>query len=393
MTTHTHDEPAIYLDHAATTPLDPEVAAAMMPYLLGPLSCGNPSSVHRFGREARTAVDDARDSVARLVGADYGEVYFTSGGTEADNLALLGTLEGAPAHRNGLVTSTIEHPAILRTAHILQSRGHEVTLLPVGGDGLIEVDAVPAAISDRTAMVSVMHANNEIGSVQPVAEIASIAREHGALFHTDAVQSMGLLPVDFRALGCDLMSVSAHKIYGPKGIGALVVKQGTRVSPILHGGAQEREKRAGTENVAAIVGFGAAAEITRSRRAEEAERLGRLRDDFIRELRLRIPGLTLNGTLERRLPNNVNVSVAGAEGTTLLMSLDRRGVAASSGSACSSGSIEPSHVLKAIGLPDALASGGIRFTLGRGTTWVELERAAAIFAEIVERVRGRTATA
>ncbi len=389
MNTPAPNLPAIYLDHAATTPIDPEVAAAMMPYLSGPLSCGNPSSVHRFGRQARAAVDDARDLVARLIGADYSEIYFTGSGTEADNLALTGTMTAALSDRNHLVTMAIEHPAILRTVHYLASHGFSSTVLPVDIEGMVSPAAVQESITNYTTLVSVMHANNEIGTVQPVEEIAAIAHARGALFHTDAVQTAALLEVDFRALDCDLMSISAHKIYGPKGIGALAIKQGTRVLPILHGGAQEREKRAGTENVAAIVGFGKAAEITRARRLEDASRLEALRDTFIEKLARRVPGLRLNGSKRFRLPNNVNVSVDGIEGATLLMNLDRLGVAASSGSACSSGSIEPSHVLKAIGLSDTLAASGIRFTLGRGTTAEEIDHTVEISAGIVERLRRR----
>jgi cysteine desulfurase len=389
MNTPSPAEPAIYLDHAATTPVAPEVADAMMPFLSGPLSCGNPSSVHRFGRQARAAVDDARDLVARLVGADYSEVYFTGSGTEADNLALAGTMAATPATRNHLVTMAIEHPAILRTVHFLESRGITATVLPVDNEGLVSTVAVEESITDSTTLVSIMHANNEIGTIQPIDEIAGIAHRRGALFHTDAVQTAGLLDVDFRSLACDLMSISAHKIYGPKGIGALVIKQGTRVSPIIHGGAQEREKRAGTENVAAIVGFGKAAEITVARRSADAVKLTEFRDWFITRLAGRVSGLRLNGPRDRRLPNNVNVSVDGIEGATLLMNLDRYGVAASSGSACSSGSIEPSHVLKAIGLSDSLASSGIRFTLGRATTLEDLDRTVEIFAGIVERLRAR----
>jgi len=379
----------IYLDHAATTPTDPEVAAAMLPYLGGPASYGNPSSIHRYGRAARAAVDAARDAVAALIQADYSEIYFTGSGTEADNLALIGTMLAAPPERNHLVTTAMEHHAVLHTAHFLQEQGYAVTIVPVDSDGLVSPEAVAEAITDQTALVSVMHANNEIGTIQPIAEIARLAHARGAKFHTDAVQTAGLLPIAVRALDCDLLTLSAHKIYGPKGIGALYIRQGTKVSPILHGGAQEREKRAGTENVAAIVGFGRAAQLTRERRAADAARLTALRDRFLALLRQAVPGLRLNGHPTLRLPNNVNVSVEGAAGATLLMSLDRLGVAASSGSACSSGSIEPSHVLKAIGLPDSLASSGVRFTLGRGTTEAELERAADLFAQAVRRFSDR----
>lgn len=380
-------EPPIYLDYAATTPTNPEVVAAMLPYLTGSGSYGNASSIHQYGRAARNAVDDARDSVAALLGADYAEIYFTGSGTEADNLALIGTMLAAPPERNHLVTTAIEHHAVLHAAHFLQTLGYAVTVVPVDGDGLVAPEAIADVLTDRTALVSVMHANNEIGTLQPIAEIARITHARGARFHTDAVQTAGLLPVNVRALDCDLLSISAHKMYGPKGVGALYIRQGMKVSPILHGGAQEREKRAGTENVAAIVGFGMAAQLAAERHSADAERLTRLRDRFLAALCESVPGLRLNGHPTLRLPNNVNVAVEGLDGPTLLMSLDRRGVAVSSGAACSSGSIEPSHVLKAIDLPDSLASSGIRFTLGRATTEAELDRAAEIFAQIVHRLR------
>ena len=378
----------IYLDHAATTPTDPQVLEAMLPYLSGPGSTGNASSIHRYGREARAAVDEARERVAHLIGADYAELYFTGSGTESDNLALIGTLFAAPPQRNHLVTTSIEHHAVLHSAHFLKTRGYEVTIVGVDSDGLVSPQAVADVITDRTALVSVMHANNEIGTIQPIQEIARIAHERGAKFHTDAVQTAGQLPLDVRELDCDLLTFCAHKMYGPKGIGALYIKPGTKVSPILHGGAQEREKRAGTENVAAIVGFGSAAQILQSRpdANAERERLTLLRDAFLARLRTALPDLRLNGHPMLRLPNNVNVSLGDVEGPTLLMNLDRQGVAAASGAACSSGSIEPSHVLKALGLPDDLAASGVRFTLGKDTTRDELHRAANIFIGIAQRL-------
>ena len=380
-------EDMIYLDYAATTPADPKVVEAMLPYLSGPLAFGNASSIHRAGRAARAAMDAAREQVARLLNADFAEIYFTGSGTESDNLALIGTMQAAPPERDHLVTTAIEHHAALHPAHFLQAQNYGVSIVAPDGDGLVSPEAITAAMTDHTALVSVMYANNEIGTVQPIAEVAKIARERGAKFHTDAVQAAAFLPLDVRALDCDLMTISAHKIYGPKGIGALYIKQGTKVSPLIHGGAQEREKRAGTENVAAIVGFGKAAELTMRRREMDAAQIEILRDRFLALLRDQIPGVKLNGHPTLRLPNNLNVSVEGAEGATLLMNLDRFGVAASSGSACSSGSIEPSHVLKAIGLTDALASSGIRFSLGRYTTEAELTRAAVIFAEVAARLK------
>ncbi len=380
-------ETPVYLDHAATTPLDPAVLDAMLPYLTGTGSYGNASSIHRFGRDARAAVDEAREAIALLIGADYSEIYFTGSGTEADNLALIGTLYAAPSGKNHLVTTAIEHHAVLHAAHFLQTHGYEATIVGVDENGLVSPQTVADAMTDKTALVSVMHANNEIGTIQPIQKIASLVHERGAVFHTDAVQTAGLMPIDVKELGCDLLTLCAHKMYGPKGVGALYIRQGTKVAPILHGGAQEREKRAGTENVAAIAGFGQAAKLILSNREQEAQRLTQMRNDFFHLLQSSLPDITLNGHATLRLPNNVNISVPGVEGPTLLMNLDRKGVAASSGSACSSGSIEPSHVLKAIGLTDELASSGIRFTFGRHTTPEELERAAAILTQIVQRLQ------
>ena len=378
----------LYFDYAATTPLDPEVAEAMLPYFNGTQSQGNPSSIHSFGRQARTELDDARDVVAQLIGADYSELYFTGSGTEADNLGVIGAMLAAPKERTQLITSSIEHHAVLHSAHYLQTQGYEVTILPVDSSGIVSLETLENALSEKTALVSLMHANNEIGSIQPIAEAAKLAHAHGAKFHTDAVQTPGVLNVSVQEIGCDLLTFCAHKIYGPKGAGALYIRQGTKVSPMIHGGSQEREKRAGTENVPAIVGFGKAAQLAKARREADETRITSLRDLLMTLLTDRISGIHLNGHPTQRLPGNVNVSVEGVDGTTLLMTLDRRGVAASSGSACSSGSIEPSHVLKAIGLPDNLAASGVRFSFGRLTTQDEVVRTAEIFAEIVERLRG-----
>ena len=367
--------------------MDPEVLDFMLPYLANADSFGNPSSVHQFGRRARAAIDEARDLVGALMGAEYSEIYFTGSGTEADNLALSGTMMSASPDRRHLVTTAVEHPAVLQTARHLSNNGCRVTVLGVDRDGFLSPESLETSVTDSTTLVSVMHANNEVGTVMPIQRLSEIAHRHGALMHTDAIQTVGLLPVDFKELGCDLMSVSAHKIYGPKGIGALAIKQGIKVSPMILGGTQEREKRAGTENVAAIAGFGKAAQITLARRREDAETQSAVRDYFIGLLRGGIPGLRLNGPENLRLPNNVNVSVEEMSGSTLLMNLDRYGVAASSGSACSSGSIEPSHVLKALGLSDSLASGGVRFSLGRSTTRSQLETTVEIFVAVVNRLR------
>ena len=376
----------IYLDYAATTPLDPEVLQTMMPFLTQ--TYGNASSFHRFGRAARAAMDTAREQIAELIGADFAEVYFTGSGTEADNLALFGTMHAAPKDKNHLIVSAIEHHAVLHAAHALQNQGYDVTIVPVDGEGVVAPETIANAITERTALVSVMHANNEIGTVQPIREIAQIAHDHGAKFHTDAVQTIGQMPIDVRELNCDLMTLSAHKIYGPKGVGALYIKQGAKISPQVHGGSQEREKRAGTENIAAIVGFGQAALLAQSRRETDPPHLEKMRNSFLAKLQAVLPDLRLNGHPTLRLANNLNVSVNGIEGPTLLMNLDRHGIAASSGSACSSGSIEPSHVLKAIGLNDSLASSGIRFSLGRMTTEEELDYTAQTFGEIVAKMRG-----
>lgn len=375
----------IYLDYAATTPVAPEVTEAMLPYLSG--CFGNPSSIHAFGREARAALDEARDAVAAAIHADYSEIYFTSSGTEADNLALVGAMRAAPPERNHLIVSAAEHHAVLHTAKFLQTQGFSVTFLPVDAEGCVEPDALAAAITDRTALVSILHGNNEIGTIQDIPRLAHMVHARGALFHTDAVQTFGLLPIHVRGLDCDLLSLSAHKIYGPKGVGALYVKAGTKVSPILFGGTQERERRPGTENVPGIVGFGCAAQLAEERREAHAARLTCLRDTFIERLLAEIPDIRLNGPRTGRLPNNVNISITGVDGAAVLMSLDRAGIAASSGSACSSGSIEPSHVLKAIGLPDDLAASGVRFSLGRDTTGEELEETVEILARIVRRLR------
>lgn len=385
---------SIYLDHAATTPVDPAVAEAMRPYLTE--AYGNPSSIHAAGRQARAALDAARDTLAAALNVEYGEIYFTGSGTEADNLALLGTMLSAPPHKNHLIVGSTEHHAVLHTAQALERQGFALTVLPVDAEGFIPPESLAKAITDRTALVSLMHANNEIGTVQDIAALSAVTRERGVLFHTDAVQTFGSLPVDAPRLGVDLLTVSAHKLYGPKGVGALYIRTGVKVSPLLFGGTQEREKRAGTENVAGVVGFAKAVKIAEAIREDEAARLTGLRDTFLADLLASVPGLCLNGArntageahIAPRLPNNVNVSIADVEGIAVLMNLDRAGVAASSGSACSSGSLEPSHVLKALGLSDELAASGVRFTLGRTTTACELAETVEILATIVRRLRG-----
>lgn len=379
----------IYLDYAATTPVDPLVREAMLPFL-GEAAFGNPSSVHAYGQDVRRAIDRARDAVAGAVGCHPSEIYFTSGGTEADNTAVLGVLlANRERGRDQLVTTTIEHHAILDCARFAEKTlGFSVTPVPVDGDGRVDPDAVEAAMTERTALVSVMHANNEIGTIQPIAEIARRVRQRGAYFHADAVQTFGQMPLDVDALGVDLMTISAHKIYGPKGVGALYVRRGTRFTPWLHGGQQEREKRAGTENAAGIVGFGRAAELLPSWREEAAARVMGLRNRFLAAALDAVPDARLNGHPTLRLPNNVNLSFPDADGEALLLNLDMRGIAVSSGSACASGSIEPSHVLLALGLPLPLARAALRFSFGRGTTGEDLETALAALVAAVGDVRG-----
>jgi len=373
----------IYLDYAATTPLRPEVREAMEPYLTAD-GFGNPSSLHADGQRAKRALDAARDTLAQALGGQFSEITFTSGGTEADNAALVGVLL-ARGHGSHLVTTQIEHEAVGETARFLEKLGFGVTLVPVDAQGRVTPQAVADALTDRTALVSVMHANNEVGTIQPLREIADLVHARGAYFHTDAVQTFGQLPVHVHDLGADLLTVSAHKIYGPKGAGALYVRSGVPIEPLLHGGGQERERRAGTENVPAIVGFGEAVRRLLPEREAEATRLTWLRDLFLAALHQRIPGIFLNGHPSERLPNNLNVSFPGLDAETLLLALDRAGISASSGSACTSGSIELSHVLTAMGLPDDRVRSAIRLTLGRGTTPDEIHRAIDILAGIITR--------
>jgi cysteine desulfurase len=359
---------SVYLDYSATTPLDPLVQEAMEPYLKQDF--GNPSSVHQWGQTVRRAIDAARDTVAENIGCHPSEIYFTSGGTEANNTALLGVLLKARERgRDHLITTAIEHHAVLDCARFAEGvLGFRVTYLPVDRYGQVSPEAIVEAITDKTALVSVMHANNEIGTIQDVTQMARIAREKGVYFHCDAVQTWGQLPLNVDDLGVDLLTLSAHKIYGPKGVGALYVRKGVPFLPWLHGGQQEREKRAGTENVSGIIGMGKAVELLPTWRGTEAERWVGLRDSFIADLCQAIPGLHLNGHPAKRLPNNINVSFPKTDGETLLLHLDLHGIAASSGSACASGSIEPSHVLLALGLPLTLAQSAVRFSLGRQTT-------------------------
>lgn len=376
----------VYLDHSATTPVDPEVAELMMKYYTE--KYGNPSSVHGFGREAKQALEAARRQVADLIGANSNEVIFTSGGTEADNLAILGTVEGLRNKGKHIITSCIEHHAVLDTCQYLGKDGYELTVIPVDKEGIISVEDVRKAIRPDTILISVMHANNEVGSIQPIAEIGKLAREHSIVFHVDAVQSLGKIPINVEEMNIDLLTVSAHKIYGPKGVGALYIRKGVRVLPIVHGGGQEKKRRSGTENTPGIIGFGKACELAGQRMADDAKHQAKLRDKLMNGILERIKDVQVNGPIgDKRLPNNVNVSIRYIEGESLLLSLDMLGIAASSGSACTSGSLDPSHVLLAMGLVHEIAHGSLRFTLGRQNTEEDIDYVLEQLPKIVERLR------
>jgi cysteine desulfurase len=375
----------VYLDHAATTPTHPEAAKAMLPYFTDVF--GNPSSIYSCGREARGAVEEARTKVAELIGARSEEIIFTGGGTEADNHALKGVAYANERKGNHIITTSIEHNAVLEVCKFLERRGFKITYLPVDEYGLVAPDDVKRAITDRTILISVMHANNEVGTIEPVEEIGKIAREAGVYFHTDAVQTVGHIPVNVDELKADLLAISAHKFYGPKGVGVLYVREGTRLVSLMHGGGQEKKCRAGTENVPAIVGLGKAVELAGQEMGKEAERLAHLRDKLIKGLLEKIDNIRLNGHPTRRLPNNVNVSVDFVEGESLLLNLDLEGICASTGSACGLASPEPSHVLLALGLPPEQAHGSLRFTLGRENTEADVERVLEVLLGIVARLR------
>ncbi|MFY9471547.1 MAG: cysteine desulfurase NifS, partial [Bacillota bacterium] len=371
MSSQPNPERLVYLDHSATTPVRPEVLAAMLPYFANKF--GNASSVHRWGYEARQAINDAREKVASLIEASPNEILFTSGGTESDNLAIRGVAHSRKAKGKHLITSQIEHHAVLHTFEALQKEGFEVTFVPCDKYGLIDPDDIKRAIRKDTILISIMHGQNEVGTIEPIKDIGAIAREHGVLFHTDAVQSAGKVPIDVRDMNIDLLTVSSHKIYGPKGVGALYVRKGVRLVPQITGGAHERRMRAGTENVPGIVGFGEACRLAKADLPEESQRLANLRDKLIQGILDKIPDVVLNGHPTLRLPHNVNVSVKYLEGESILLNLDRMGVAASSGSACTSGSLEPSHVLLAMGLSHETAHGSLRFTLGRSNTEEDID--------------------
>jgi cysteine desulfurase len=381
----------VYLDHSATTPPDPRVIEAMLPYLTGKF--GNASSVHQWGQEARAAVDRARRQVARLVGARANEIVLTSGGTEANNLAIRGLCESAAAHGRHVVTSEIEHPSVRGAIESLEKRGWEVSRLPVYHDGIVRIEDVHAAMRSETVLVSVMLANNEIGTVQPIAEVASLIRDererrHRHIWlHTDAVQAAGRLPIDVESLGCDLLTLSAHKIYAPKGAGALYLHRGVRLAPQQVGGHQERERRAGTESVPNIVAFGAAAELAEKEMDARNEHTRQLRDRFESEVTAHIDDITFNGNRDRRLPHLSNISFRFIEGEGLLIHLDMQGIAVSTGSACSSGTLEPSPVIRALGRDDELARGAIRFSFGKDNTEEDVDYVVEGLVRAVESLR------
>ena len=379
----------IYLDHNATTPPSEAVIQRMTATLRDEF--GNPSSVHHFGQRAKAIIDEARSAVAGLIGADPGDVVFTGGGTEGDNLAIRGIAEALePTGRKHLIASAIEHEAVLNTLKALARRGWKTTLLPVDETGIVSPDTLRSAMTDETALVSVMHANNEIGTVQPIPELAAIARERRALFHTDAVQTAGKIPLDVKTLGVDLLSISAHKFYGPKGVGAMWIRRGVRLQPPLTGGKQERSRRAGTENVAGIAGMGVAAREAIAKMDAEAARLAALRDRLEDGILRSVTGTALNGVRSPRVPNTTNISFDRTEAESLLIALDLDGVAVSTGSACSSGTLEPSHVLKAMGFPPHRTQNSLRFSLGAANTEAEIDRVIAVLPGIVEKLRSLT---
>ena len=375
----------IYLDNAATTKTAPEVVEAMLPYFSE--HYGNPSSIYSLGTESKKAVSGVRESIAKSLGAATNEIYFTAGGSEADNWAIKATAEAYAQKGKHIITSAIEHHAVLHTCEYLEKRGFEVTYVGVDENGILKLDELEKAIRPDTILISVMFANNEIGTIQPIKEIGRIAKEHGVLFHTDAVQAYGQLPINVDEYQIDMLSASAHKLNGPKGIGFLYIRKGLKTRSFIHGGAQERSRRAGTENVPGIVGLGAASERAFARMEEKTKKEIELRDYLIRRIEEEVPYCRLNGDRTRRLPNNVNFSFRFVEGESLLIMLDMRGICASSGSACTSGSLDPSHVLLAIGLPHEIAHGSLRLTLSEENTKEELDTTVEAIKEIVARLR------
>lgn len=375
----------IYLDHAATTPVKQEVLDAMMPYFTQ--NFGNPSSVYQVAQINRKAVDEAREKVANLLGAHPNEIFFTAGGSESDNWAIKGIAEANKSKGNHIITSKIEHHAVLHTCEYLEKQGYEVTYLNVNENGQINLDELRAAIKDTTILITIMYANNEVGSIMPIKEIGQIAKEHGVAFHTDAVQAIGQVKIDVKDENIDALSMSGHKIYGPKGVGVLYIRRGLKITNLIHGGAQERGRRAGTENVPGIVGLAKAMELAYTDFEEKNARIKSLRDKLMNGILNTVPYCKLNGDPVNRLSNNVNIGFEFVEGESLLLLLDMNGVAASSGSACTSGSLDPSHVLLALGLPHEKAHGSLRMTLGEKTTEEEIDYVLEKLPAIVQRMR------
>jgi len=375
----------IYVDNAATTMLEPEVLEKMMPYLTD--NYGNASSIYRFGQEAKEVVNESRETIAKCLNADTKEIFFTSGGTEADNWAIKGVADALSKKGNHIITSAIEHHAILHTCEFLEKHGYEVTYLPVDENGLVNPDDLEKAITDKTILVSIMFANNEIGTIQPVKKLAEITHNHGVYFHTDAVQAIAHVEIDVKELGIDLLSMSAHKFGGPKGIGALYIKKGVRITNLLHGGQQELGRRATTENLAGIVGMAAALKLAMDNFEENTKRMLNLREKYINAVLEKIPYCRLNGHRTERLPGNTNISFQFIEGEAMLLLLDMYGIAASSGSACTSGSLDPSHVLLAIGLPHGVAHGSLRVTFSHHNTEDEVDKIVESLEKVIQRLR------
>ena len=376
----------VYLDHAATTPADIKVAEAMLPYFTDHF--GNPMSIHSFGQEGKAAIEEARKKAAGLIGAGQEEIIFTSGGTESDNLALKGVAFAGKDKKSHIITSGIEHHAVLEPCRYLERKhGFQVSYLKVDGDGLVDPDDVTKAITGKTALISIMHANNETGTIEPIAEIGKIAQEREVYFHTDSVQTTGHLSIDVDSLNVDLLSASAHKLYGPKGVGILYVRKGTRILPLMHGGEQEKGRRASTHNVPGIVGLGKAVDLASENMGEEMDKLTGLRDKLIKGIQGRIDHTRLNGHPTERLPNNVNISIEYIEGESMVLNLDMEGIACSTGSACTSSSLKPSHVLTAMGLSPETAHGSLRFTLGKDTKEEDIEYVLEVLPRVVKNLR------
>ena len=375
----------VYLDYSATTPVKEEVLKEMIPYFTEKF--GNPSSLYTIGATSKEAIEKARGQVAKLINATEKEIFFTATGTEADNWAVLGAADALKNKGNHIITTKIEHHAMLHSCEYLEKRGYEVTYLDVDSEGRVNPEDLKAAITDKTILVSIMFANNEIGTIQPIKELAAIAREHGVLFHTDAVQALGNVRIDVKELGIDLMSMSAHKIYGPKGVGALYIRKGVRISNYMHGGAQESRKRAGTENLPGVVGFGKAAELAYEHLDEHIEKLSGLRNYLIEQITSKIPHVKVNGSMEHRHPGNANITFEYIEGEAMLLYLDMKGIAISTGSACSSALLNPSHVLTAIGVPVENIHGSLRFTVGDPTTKEDIDYVVDELAQVVSKLR------